>query len=113
MKTIQIVLLALAIALVTVVGVCTVKANAEDVLINGKISTVTQRLSKSTGEPYTILTIPEEKVLNGVKYTADTSVFCFKSEQAKTLKQGDPVKLIARKTKKDGNEFTTLIVFVK
>jgi len=97
----------------SVLAIGILQANATDVMINGKISAVTQKVTK-TGEAYTILIIPEAKELNGVKYVSDTSVFCFKSAEAKLLKAGDPVKLIAKKSmSKDGSEFTTLIVFVK
>lgn len=86
---------------------------AADVMIIGKASTVTQKISKN-GDPYVIVAVPEEKSLNGVKYTSETSVFCFKSPEAAKIKQGDSVKFIAKKTvDKTGNEFTTLISILK
>jgi hypothetical protein len=86
---------------------------AADILMSGKLTNVTQKVSK-TGEPYVIIAMTEQKELNGVKYTSDTSIFCFKNEPAKKLKIGDDVKLIAKRTvDKTGNEFVTLVQFVK
>lgn len=95
------------VAFMLIVGINTVMA--ADQIISGKISTVTQKISKN-GEAYVIIAIPEQKELSGIKYTTDTSIFCFKNEPAKLLKAGDSIKLIAKRTvSKDGNEFVTLI----
>jgi hypothetical protein len=88
-------------------------ASAADQMLTGKVANVTQKVTKN-GDPYVILVIPESKELNGIKYQTETSVFCFKSPDAKLIKVGDNVKLIAKRTvSKDGNEFVTLIAFVK
>ena len=88
-------------------------ASAADQIMTGKIASVTQKVTKN-GDPYTIIVLPENKTLNGIAYTTETSVFCFKSPEAKNFKAGDPVKLIAKRTiSKDGNEFVTLVQFVK
>ena len=112
MRKIEKIVFAVLVAM-SILAIGVLQANATDVMINGKISTVTQKIDKS-GNAYTILVIPETKELNGVKYTSDTVVVCFKSVEAKLLKAGDPVKLIAKKSvSKNGNESMTLITFVK
>jgi Cu/Ag efflux protein CusF len=81
--------------------------------MSGKVLSATQKITK-TGEPYVILVIPEARELSGVKYTAETSVFCFKNEAAMKLKQGDTVKFIAKRTvSKEGNEFITMLQLIK
>jgi len=95
----------------TAIGIA--KVHAADIMLEGTISSVTQKVS-SNGSAYTLITLPVSKELNGVKYTTDLSVFCFKSKDASKYKTGDPVKMIAKQTRsKDGNEFITLITFIK
>lgn len=90
-----------------------VSAHAQDLLINTKINTVTQKISKN-GEAYVIFTYPESRELNGVKYSTEVSVFAFKNEDAKKLKSGDQVKAVVKKSvDRSGNEFHTLISLVK
>jgi len=85
---------------------------AADVMLSGKLTTVTQKVS-GKGNPYTLLILPEQKELNGVKYTSETQVLCFKDE-CKALKAGDNVKFIAKKSvSKDGNEFISMVQLVK
>jgi hypothetical protein len=86
---------------------------AQDVMVTGKLDNVTQKISQK-GNAYVILSVPENRELNGVKYTTSISVFSFNSEDAKKLKTGDNVKLVAKKSvDKNGNEFYTLLSIVK
>ena len=103
----------IAIAILSVITFMSSQTMAADMMIEGKITSVTQKVSKN-GNAYVIFVVPENKELNGVKYTTETSVFCFNHiSTAKLLKAGDPVKVIAKRISKDGNEFTTLVQFLK
>jgi len=107
----------IVVALVVIFAICTFfcigMASAADMIMSGKLTNVTQKVSKN-GEAYTIIVLQEQKEISGVKYVAETSVFCFKSEAAKKLKVGDDVKFVAKRTtSKTGDEFVTLIQFVK
>jgi len=96
-----------------VIAFMTSQTIAADIVIEGKIASSVQRISKN-GNPYTILTVPIQRELNGIKYTTDLGVFCFKPELVKSLKAGDQVKMVAKHTTdKNGSEFTTLIAIVK
>ena len=100
------------ITLTMIFGIGIIAPHAADVMLSGKLTTVTQKVS-AKGNPYTLLILPEQKELNGVKYTSDTQVLCFKDE-CKTLKTGDNVKFIAKKSvSKDGNEFISMVQLVK
>lgn len=102
--------LILVVIFSVIIGINMVEA--ADTIMSGKLTNVTQKVNKN-GEAYTIIALPESKELNGVKYSTETSVFCFKSEPAKKLKPGDEVKFVAKRTvSKDGNEFVTLIQFL-
>lgn len=87
---------------------------AQDMLITGKLENVSQKISKN-GNPYVVLSVPENRELNGIKYTTSVGIFAFNNEEAKKLKVGDSVKLVAKKSvdKSTGNEFYTLISIVK
>ena len=103
----------MVIVILSIIAFMASQTMAADILIEGKITSVTQKISKN-GNPYVIFVVPENKELNGIKYLTETSVFCFNHlSSAKLLKAGDPVKLIAKRTSKDGNEFTTLVQFLK
>jgi hypothetical protein len=88
--------------------------SAQDLILTGKLDNVTSKISQK-GNPYTILSIPENRELNGVKYITSVSVFSFTREEAvKKLKTGDTVKMVVKKTTdKTGNEFYTLIALLK
>lgn len=87
--------------------------SAQDLILTGKLDNVTQKISQK-GNAYVILSIPENRELNGIKYTTSVSVFSFNSEEAKKLKTGDTVKMVVKKTTdKTGNEFHTLIALLK
>lgn len=99
--------------IVAIIAIFAVVSNAQDLLINTKINTVTQKISKN-GEQYVIFTYPDQRELNGVKYSTEISVFAFKNEDAKKLKSGDQVKAVVKKSvDRSGNEFHTLISLVK
>jgi Cu/Ag efflux protein CusF len=105
------VVLIFAVLLALFIGIT--EAMAVDVIMSGKLTNVTQKISKN-GEPYVIIALTEAKELNGVKYNSDTSIFCFKNEESKKLKTGDSVKFVAKRTvDKTGNEFVTLVQFIK
>lgn len=82
---------------------------AADTLIQAKVTDVKEKVDKN-GAPFSIIVIQEQRTLNGVSYSADVICTAFRQahEEAKTLKPGDTVKMIA--TKREYNGDTTYTV---
>ena len=89
-------------------------ALAADTMIQAQVSDVRERLDKN-GTPFSIIVIQEERTLNGVTYSADVICTAFRQahEEAKTLKPGDTVKMIAAKREYNGDAAYTVRKIVK
>jgi signal-transduction protein with cAMP-binding, CBS, and nucleotidyltransferase domain len=89
-------------------------AMASDTLVQAKVSDVKEKLDKN-GSPFSIIVIQEERTLNGVTYSADVICTAFRQahEEAKTLKPGDTVKMIAAKRDYNGDAAYTVRKILK
>ena len=88
-------------------------ASADQILVT-KVDQVTVKLDKN-GNEYTRLLITENKTLEGIKYTDKTSIMCFQplSNDVKSLKAGQTVKLIVKPQTYQGNQSYTAIALIK
>lgn len=84
-------------------------ALAADTLVQARVTEVKEKLDKN-GVPFSIIVIQEERTLNGVTYSADVICTAFRQahEEAKTLKPGDTVKMIAAKREYNGDAAYTI-----
>lgn len=89
-------------------------AMAADTLVQAKVTDVKEKLDKN-GSPFSIIVIQEERTLNGVTYSADVICTAFRQahEEAKTLKPGDTVKMIAAKRDYNGDAAYTVRKIIK
>ena len=89
-------------------------ALAADTLVQAKVTDVKEKLDKN-GTPFSIIVIQEERTLNGVTYTADVICTAFRQayEEAKNLKPGDTVKMIAAKREFNGDTAYTVRKILK
>jgi hypothetical protein len=111
-RTVTITAVCYAILFTLFAGICIA---AGDRIVTGTLKAVTVATDKN-GKEYVRLILPEEKVLNGIKYTGESLVMAFGNTvaQAKLLKAGQPVKMIVNtRPSKDGRESTTVIAIVK
>lgn len=105
-----------AIVAIVAVLMFTIAANlfAADQLINAKIGSVIEKLDKN-GNPFSVVIIEEQRTLNGVSYAAEVVGTAFRAahEQAKQLKPGDTVKMIAEEREYNGSKAYTIRALVK
>jgi len=89
-------------------------AMAADTLVQAKVTDVKEKLDKN-GTPFSIIVIQEERTLNGVTYSADVICTAFRQahEEAKALKPGDTVKMIAAKRDYNGDSAYTVRKILK
>jgi uncharacterized protein (DUF2141 family) len=89
-------------------------AMAADTMLQAKVSDIKEKLDKN-GAPFSIIVIQEERTLNGVTYSADVICTAFRQahEEAKTLKPGDSVKMIAAKRDYNGDAAYTIRKILK
>ena len=89
-------------------------AMAADTMLQAKVSDIKEKLDKN-GAPFSIIVIQEERTLNGVTYSADVICTAFRQahDEAKTLKPGDSVKMIAAKRDYNGDAAYTIRKILK
>jgi len=77
---------------------------AEDVILNTTIDSVTAAIDKN-GDEYVRVIIVEDRVLQGVSYTATVPLMFFgeMAAQAKDLKKGQAIRVLANKKEYKGN----------
>ena len=87
---------------------------AADQMLDTTVSDTVKRLDKN-GNEYVRVIIDEAKELNGVSYTASTAVMFFGPlvQEAKNLKKGDALKVIASSSEYQGRTSYTAVAFVK
>lgn len=87
---------------------------AADQIISAKIGSVMEKLDKN-GTPFSVVIIEETRNLNGVEYQAEVVATAFRSahEEAKQLKSGDTVKLIANERQYNGDKSYTIRKIIK
>ncbi len=97
----------LVIASLMVVGTAT----AKDIAINMKVSSVTEAVDRN-GNAYTRIIVEENRILDGVRYTAGTALMAFgvqhQSVQAADIQAGDTVKAIVSTRTFNGRKSFTL-----
>jgi len=105
-----------AIIFIVVAALCamTIQAVAADVFVEAKVSDIITKIDKN-GNPYAVLIFEEQRTLNGVNYTAEVIATAFRRayEQAKDIKPGDTVNVIAARRTYNGDAAYTIRAFVK
>jgi len=93
---------------------CAIQAFATDQLITAKVGSVMEKLDKN-GIPFSVVIIEETRSLNGVEYQAEVVATAFRSahEEAKLLKPGDEVKMIANQREYNGDKSYTIRKILK
>lgn len=88
-------------------------ANAADKLFNATIERVDIQPDKN-GNQYARLIVPEERELNGVKYTTTVAVMAFGTafERASQLKAGDTLYAVCSGREYRGNMSYTIQAFI-
>jgi hypothetical protein len=87
---------------------------AQDKMVSLKVNKVTVAKDK-TGNEYVGLSVENPKELNGVAYTTSTSAMVFGDgvAKAKTVKQGQTVKMIVSEREFKGNSSYTVLKIVE
>jgi len=91
----------------------TINALAADKIISAQISQATTAIDKN-GNEYVRFIVPEERSLQGVKYTQGVPVMIFGESvaKAKTFKVGDSFRAIVSTKEYKGNLSYRLIAFI-
>ena len=87
-------------------------ARAEDVVLKFKPSSVSI-LKDRSGNEYVRFIMPDSKELSGIRYSAGISVNAYREmvEQAKALKPGQEVTVVASKREYNGSTYYTILAF--
>lgn len=99
-----------ALVIMLVLSLSIPTAYAKDVLIEAKVTSVTEALDKN-GNPYVRIIVEEARELNGVAYTTGVPVMAFGkiAGQVKGMKVGDALHVIAAKRTFQGRDSYTIL----
>ena len=109
-------LFTLSIIIVMLFGVALAAANAQDVVLEVTVKSVTSFIDKN-GDPCIRIIVDESRTLKGVNYTVGVPVMAFSSNdmfaQVKGIKAGDPLHVIASESYYKGQKSYRILAVVK
>ena len=107
-------LIALSIIIVMLLGVTLAAANAQDVVLEVTVKSVTQDTDKN-GNPYIRFIVDESRMLKGVSYTTGVPVMAFRDmiNEVKGIKAGDTLHAIAAERFFQGRKSYTILKVIE
>ena len=107
-------LFTLSIIIVMLFGVALAAANAQDVVLEVTVKSVTQDTDKN-GNPYIRFIVDESRMLKGVSYTTGVPVMAFRDmiNEVKGIKAGDTLHAIAAERFFQGRKSYTILKVIE